>query len=613
MDRTDEFMVKQASSSDESVLTVSASSSAVMGSYAVDVNQLAKSETEIQDGIRNDMEYHAGVSDQTASINDSGTDKTFAYDYDGTTRTLTIASAATLQDLRDAVNNDLGNPGVTATIVTASDQDHLVLSETVPDGSKTIRIDPDGDMTLDGSDSTVDFSNTQFTQTVNASGTDQTFQLQYGSNAAEEITVPTGTTLEAFRDLINTADTGVRATVLDDGGTGSGAVHLVLSGEATGADYAIVLNAGGGGTTTMDGTSLTEDFTDAAFSETAAAQNAQIRLNGYPAGPPWIERSSNQISDVIEGVTLGLVDSGSSATVTVSTDNSAIFDKIEEFTLAFNTIRTVIKEATQYNADTGESGTLLGNYAVQIIKSRLDSLVTGGVAGFQDPADTYSNLQQLGFSTDAQEGSETQGQLVVDTAVLSQALNDDPNAVADLFSAYLDGVTDDTRISFASSLSTATPGVYDVEVDTDTQKGRFRLQDGEWGDWSDLEGSSGNYILTGATGPERGVALNINHTSGTGTHSTVFRLKNGAAAQLSDELTTLLSTSGPLNTLEDNYHDIIDNIEDRIANEERRLLVYEDMLRQRFTRLDMYISQMNSLSSSIDSMISQMPSISKKS
>jgi flagellar hook-associated protein 2 len=347
------------------------------------------------------------------------------------------------------------------------------------------------------------------------------------------------------------------------------------------------------------------------FVETVSAQNAQVQVDGYPAGPPWIERSSNRISDVLQGVTLDLLDTGASTTVTVSTDKNAITEKIQMFLEDFNAIRSAIRDATSYDADTGASGTLLGNYAVQIIKMRLDTLVTGGVAGFQDPGDAYSSLQQIGFSTDALQGSSTEGELILDTATLSQALDTDPEAVARLFSTYLDGVTDSSQIRFSSSLSTATPGIYSVEVDTDTGKGRFRIEGGDWGEWLDLDGVSGSYTLTGMTGPERGVALDVAFSAGSGTQSATFRLRNGVAPQLSNELTALLSTSGPLNTLEDNYYKIIDNMTERIDDEEQRISGYEETLRKRFSRLDVYISQMNGLSESIASFASSFISSSK--
>lgn len=600
MDRISEFMVRSAASSDEDVLSATASSDATVGTHTVLVNQLAKAEVEVHRGIQNGIQYHSGVDDKTASINDSGVDKTFKYSYDGSTRTLTVADGDSLEDLRDAINADGANPGVTAKIVTSGDEDHLVLVETTPDPANEILVDPDDDMTLDGSSGTTDLTASAFTQTVNASGSDQVFALQYGSDAAVEITVPTGTTLSGLKDLIDAEDMGIRASLLNDGGSGTGAVHLVLTGEDTGEDYAITLNPGAA--TTLDGTSDTEDFTDllGVFTASVSAQDAQVRVDGYPSSG-WIERAGNTLTDVIEGLTLSLVDTGT-ATVTTTTDAEAIVEKVQAFTEAFNAVRTAIREATYYDSETGEKGTLLGNYAMQIVKSRLDSFFSGAAPGFRDPDDAYSTLQQVGFSTDATEGSETQGLLLLDTDALEEALADDPDAVANLFSAYLDGSTDDSQIAFYSTLYTATPGIYDVEVDTDTGQGRFRLEGGDWGAWYALSGSSGDYYLTGTSGPEKGVGLHVTYGSGTGTHSAEFRLKSGVVTSLSGELENLLGTSGPLVTLTANYNDILDNIDARIEEEERRLDLYEEALTLRFARLDKYLSQMTSLSSMITAM-----------
>ena len=593
MDRLSEFLVRQASSSATSVLSASASSKALTGTHSIIVNQLAQAENEVHTGIQNSIQYHAGVDDKTASINSSGAAKTFKYSYNGTKITISVADGDTLETLVASINSDPSNPGVTAKIVTSDSQDHLVLVETSPDKTKAIVIDPDSDMTLDGTDSTVNLTSSTFTQTVNASGSAKVFQIKYGTDAAVDISVPTGTTVTGLRDLINAAAIGVTASVLDDGGTGSGSIHLVLRGQDTGSTFTILLNSGSG--TTLNGTLDTEDFTDGAgiFTETASAQDAQIRVDGFPSGT-YITRSTNVISDVIDGVTLTLAAAGTS-TVTVTTDTDSILEKVEEFKDAFNAVRSAIIEATKYDAETGKAGTLLGNYALQIIKLRLDSLVSSAAPGFQDPDDAYISLGQVGFSTDTQDGSETEGLLILDTSVLSSALASNPDAVADLFASYLDGLTDSTDITFTSSLYTATAGTYDVEIDTVEEKGRFKIQGGDWRDWVALSGTSGNYTLTGVSGPERGIALSVKLASGTGTHTAQLRLKNGVIAEISNELENLLSTSGPLNTLDTNYAEIESNIEKRVSEEERRLALYEEMLQLRFARLDSYITTMTQI------------------
>ncbi len=601
MDRINELMVRTASSSDENVLTASATSDAALNTHTVTVNQLAQAATEVHHGIQNDIELHSGVTDQTASINDSGSDKTFSYSYNGITSTITVSNGDSLQDLMNDINNASDNPGVTASIVTSNGYDHLVLSETSPDSSLSITIDPNSNMTMNGSDGTTDFTASTFKQTINASGTDKIFQFKYGDNASVNVTLVTGSTLEDLKNLINASNAGVNASILDDGKTGSGSRHLVLSGDDTGSDYSIVINSDS--ETTLDGTDGTEDFSNASgvFEETQTASNAQVRLDGYPS-TGWIERSSNSISDLIKGVSINIKGTGSSV-VGVATDTDAVVKKIQGFADAFNKVRTAIRDATKYDKNTKESGSLIGDTSLQIIKSRLDNLVSNVAPGFSDPDDVYTNLEQIGFSTDTLEGSETEGLLKLDTSELENVLKSNPDAVARLFSSYFDGVTDDNRVSFASSLDTATPGVYQVEIDTDSGKGRFRLDNGDWGDWVSLGGSSGNYTLTGMTGPEAGIALNITYAAGTGTHTAELRLRNGIATSMGSEMYDLMSSSGPINSLKKNYNNVIDNLDDRIAAEEDRLKVYENMLKKRFAQLDAYISRMTQISQGFSAMV----------
>ena len=75
---------------------------------------------------------------------------------------------------------------------------------------------------------------------------------------------------------------------------------------------------------------------------------------------------------------------------------------------------------------------------------------------------------------------------------------------------------------------------------------------------------------------------------------------------MSSELQTLLSSDGPLSTIDTNYNDIIDNIEDKIEAEELRLSNYEDMLIKRFSRLDSYMSTMSGISTSLSSITSSL-------
>ncbi len=439
---------------------------------------------------------------------------------------------------------------------------------------------------------------TSKTDVVNNSGGSQTFIYSYAGNNTS-VTVPNNTTLEGLVNLINgdTGNPGVKASLLD---TGS-AVHLVLSGNDTGASNDIEIDPLT--TATLTG------YKAGDFTESQAATSAQIRVDGFPAAS-WIERDANSISDVIPGLTLTLVGTGD-VNITVATDKTAIMDKLDEFRESFNEVRSIIKAAGNYDPVAEQAGPLMGNYALQIVKSRLDSIMNSVPPGFDRNTDTYSTLMQLGFYTDAEQGSATQGLLLLDTDKLSKALDDDPDAVIALMSSHLNGATDSSDIVFSSSLMDfAQPGIYSVEVDTTigtNGQGRFKLEGGSWSDWFGLEGSaaSGTLMLTAATGDARGVSLRINNT---GYMTAQLRLRNGVITEASRELNRVLSPTtlpsgerveGPLKGIVKNYTDIIKTIDKRVESEERRIEAYEVLLRQRFARLDSLMGRMGGMSAAL--------------
>ena len=327
-----------------------------------------------------------------------------------------------------------------------------------------------------------------------------------------------------------------------------------------------------------------------------------IKVDGYPTGDVYVQRSGNHVTDAIAGLTLDLTDAGA-ATVSVGMDTSAMVDKVKQFVTDYNNVKTAIKNETYYDASTKQSGSLLGNYAVELVQQKLDGLLTNNAPGFQDPEDPYVNLQQLGFSTDATEGSATEGQLVLDEATLTSALSSNPNAVADVFASYLKGAGGNNSVAFSSAIFTTVPNIYEVQVDTNPsspnyQQGRFRVKgETSWHDWVKMAGSSGNYSLTGTSGPERGLAVQISYADGHSpagdTPDATVRVKNGIITELSSTMLDILGTDGPLTTVKNNYNDIISNTDQRIAERETRIQTYKTSLQQQFARLDAYISQMN--------------------
>ena len=424
---------------------------------------------------------------------------------------------------------------------------------------------------------------------VNSSGSNKVLAFSYAGGAAVSITVTDGTTLTELAALINSsgANPGVTAAVLDMGeGYTTDRYRLMITGNDTGSPNIISIDDG---LTTLDGTGGTVDFTSTTFTETQAAQNAQVRLNGYPPSG-WIERADNTISDLISGVTLSLLStSANPVQVNVSQDTEAILERITDLVDIYNDVMTYIREQTDYDTVTGESGVLFGNYGMQIIKSELAAIATGKAPGFQDPEDPFVNLAQIGITTDADETSETFGQLLVDQTSLLAALSVDPEGVAGLFADYFAGVSDDAtgNITYYSSLPNITaPGTYEVEA---TVSGGVLVSGTINGHSATVDGNT----LTGAERyAEYGLAVLVNLVDGT--HTGTVRLKLGVNGQFTEKLDDFLSaSSGPVNILINNYQEIIDNIDDKIEFEQRRVEAYRQRLIQQFSRLEAVLSELN--------------------
>ncbi|MDH3346920.1 MAG: flagellar filament capping protein FliD [Desulfobulbaceae bacterium] len=98
------------SSSDESVLTVSTTSSANAGTYSMTVGRLATQDSWVSTGVA------------TADTVVSTAGGVFSYDFNGAAGgSVVMAAGATMQELADAINADGANPGVTAMVMDTGD------------------------------------------------------------------------------------------------------------------------------------------------------------------------------------------------------------------------------------------------------------------------------------------------------------------------------------------------------------------------------------------------------------------------------------------------------------------------------------------------------------
>ena len=218
--------------------------------------------------------------------------------------------------------------------------------------------------------------------------------------ATENISVESAS-LALMQTAINDADLGVRAEIVNTG-TGSGNFRLQLVGE-NGSDNAF---------------SVSSDFSGLNIQSIQSASNANLTVNGVD-----FTRSTNQISDIIEGVSLNLTSvTDGTATVSVERDVSEAKGNIIAFVSMYNEASLEFKKLTSSELD----GPLRGDSIFRSMTRSLRSIVVGTSSS---PGSAVSSLSSMGISIDRN------GQLNFDEAAIDKALSSNYDDVVKVFTA----------------------------------------------------------------------------------------------------------------------------------------------------------------------------------
>lgn len=212
-----------------------------------------------------------------------------------------------------------------------------------------------------------------------------------------------GGSLEEFRDAINDAGLGVRASVVDNGTV----KQLVVRGEETGAAQAFQI----GGSTGLSYDPTVEGVSTDAVYRLAAASDSRVNVDGIE-----VTRASNTLTDVVEGITLTLkkADPDNPTTLGVTADKAPATAAIEAFVKAYNAVASTLKTQTGYNADTQTASTLTGDSAARSVQTQLRNIMSASISEMTGT----TSLSSIGI------GFTASGTLEIDGTRLSEALAD---------------------------------------------------------------------------------------------------------------------------------------------------------------------------------------------
>jgi len=216
---------------------------------------------------------------------------------------------------------------------------------------------------------------------------------------------------------------------------------MILTSNTTGSDYDITI--------TTDESIL--DMKNSPV-ELKAAQDAIFTVDTLQ-----VTRSSNTVSDVINGITFTLKKDSSTATITVNDDIDTIVSNVQAFVDAYNNVVNYVAQNGTYDTDTHTGGPLYAESIPKNIISHLRRIITSRVTGLPEDLRT---LSQIGVSTNRD------GTLSIDTSTLREKLNSDIDGVKDIFTDSTDGIavsvydyTDDVTDSLDGSIHIRVEGL----------------------------------------------------------------------------------------------------------------------------------------------------------
>ncbi|MCK9915626.1 flagellar filament capping protein FliD [Microbacteriaceae bacterium K1510] len=393
------------------------------------------------------------------------------------------------------------------------------------------------------------------------------FSIGTSDGTSADISITSSMTLADVVEAINnqTSTTGVRATSLQ---VSDGEYELLLTTTGTGQT---ITTSSVSGDDVLNQLGVT-DSTGAFTNEIQAAAQAKIKLDGVE-----ITRDSNDISDVLDGVTFHLYSTtptGTSVSVQVAPNLTNIETAINNFVTSYNALRDFViaqnKTASDGTADS--SAVLFGDSTLRSVSQQLESDLNTMVSN--------NSLASFGITFD------TNNKLEVDTTTLESALNNNLSGIQSLFEFQSTSSASDIRI-LARGSNAPTSFTLDVSVD-----GSGAVTSASVGGDSSLFTISGTRIIGKSGTAFDGFSFSF---AGSASESIDFTLSYGLAQKINADSDAVgNATSGTLTSLIDNIEQQDTDLTSRSTTIKSQAETYRTQLTARYAQIQQQILSANS-------------------
>ncbi|PIZ29683.1 MAG: hypothetical protein COY40_06410 [Alphaproteobacteria bacterium CG_4_10_14_0_8_um_filter_53_9] len=418
----------------------------------------------------------------------------------------------------------------------------------------------------------------------------------------QTITIDSSDSLLDVRSKINTvsATSGVTATVV----TASDTEHyLVLTSNDTGVANSIDFAGGNALTDSLgltDGTGLPGGPIK---TELRQAANAILSVDGITG----IERASNEINDILEGVTLVLTkaEANTDVTLNIETDLNAVKTTLVSFAQAYNDLRAFVTDqrtASDRNGDgdvgDNELGPLAYNTTVRNVMAKLGDMV---VTTKDSNTDGFRSLSQIGITINENYDLE------VNDTILDSKLLTGTDQIRQLFS--YEATVSDARLTVLGRTADTQTGTYylsiagtdgagdvlSANIQTTAATGTGGADDGSV--------TVAGQVLTAVSGNGTGLSFFFDGDVSLGpVNDMTVTVSRGLADSFYDFFNdTVKATTGTLDTLTTQLTTENEDYQTRIETIDTRLEVSRKVLENKYIAMEVALSQLEQLKSTISS------------
>ncbi|AGB42143.1 flagellar capping protein [Halobacteroides halobius DSM 5150] len=427
LQKQETFTSKKTTTSDKDVLTASATTEAIKGSYDITIDQKAQAQRVVG-------------STKIAEATSSGTQDATTADGDASDIAMEDGKTYDVTDITDTTIDGstykygLTNSNGDVVAISKNGENYTALKLATAEGNL-------GNLNLDtdtGGNYNFGYQVSTGT-TLKMHGTEGGEQNTLTQNSLYDtvgsdpqinktiIDMTSSDTLSDFVTKINDSQAGVTASIVDN--------RLVLESNKTGADSSMTLNENGGNlltdlgvydSTNSDNGYVNEGGTDG-IEDTPSndaedgyqpAQDAKITINGISG----ITSSDNSFENAVDAVTFNIENSaqvGDTATIDVSADTDKAYNALKDMVNQYNSVVDFT------DTKSAKKATLQGDGTLMRLQSSLRTKLTEEVATGNDITTAF----EVGIEVDRY------GKISINKSEFKKAIQNNPQQVVDLFTA----------------------------------------------------------------------------------------------------------------------------------------------------------------------------------